>query len=50
MYDYANWISYRDTEVYRSIAFADFNHLNGMGYGLQATESIDKGISYCLFL
>lgn len=43
MYDYTQYLSSRETRLYKAIAFEDYNHLGGMGFGIQAAQFIDKG-------
>ena len=43
LYNYTEYSGSRDLKIKRAIAFEDYNYDNGMGFGLQAAEFIDKG-------
>lgn len=43
MYDYIHWAGYRGLQIRKAIAIENYNHINGMGYGIQAAEYIAKG-------
>ena len=43
MYDYIQYVGNRSVFLNKAIAVENYNYLNGMGYGLQAAEKIEKG-------
>lgn len=45
LYNYVQYLANRDVSIKKTIGFQDFNHENAMGFGLQAGQFIESGLT-----